>query len=371
MATPEEREVLFPPVGIAHITRDLSDLVRRRVKGRQGIELSCSMQPNGSPHIGSLVTLMTVVALGRHFSDSFGVPALVTFDQLENAPADSITIDGRVFTRSLADVMVDDVSRAEKNMQVFRRMLAELCDQAGVQWRVRTYKELQGSPAFRRMLLEMVVERAEFADIFSPSEQRLRIRFPCPQCGLSDKDASGIDYDVVESDFAILSSECPHHGRFSVRISPESTDFVDTNAPIRSVLKACVMLEENHNRNYASIITNGNDWSGVWLQRIFCEGIAALGYDYRDIPLQLFTPMILDWSGAKLSKTQYVRSDAYRYLPDYIVDSGLMGKADRGFQNIWSEVRGWVKDPRKFFRNYSVAYIEGVLALESLKVSTE
>jgi hypothetical protein len=360
----QESDVLFPPVGIAHITRDISDLAQSRIKDQSGFELSCSMQPNSNPHIGSLVTLMTVFALGEHFSEKFGIPAQVTFDQLENAPAETLIINGNAYTRSLSDITIDDVTRADKHMVAISSILDDLSARTQIQWRIRPYSELQAKPIFRQMLLKILKDYSNFKEIFSPSEQYLRIRFPCPNCLLSDKASISVVVESISNDMAVLSSICPNHGRYEIRLSLETNDLIDTNAPIRSVLKACVMVDENRRRNYASFITNGNDWSGVWLQRIYSEGMAALGYNHFDIPLQFFTPMILDWSGAKLSKTLYVQSNAYDYLPPVISDTSSMVGQSQSFQNLWNEVRGWVKDPRKFFRNYSVAYMKQVLEIE-------
>ena len=39
-----------------------------------------------------------------------------------------------------------------------------------------------------------------------------------------------------------------------------------------------------------------------------------------EAPLIVYVPLIIDWSGAKLSKSLYVQSGAYQYLKDQGMD---------------------------------------------------
>ena len=106
---------------------------------------------------------------------------------------------------------------------------------------------------------------------------------------------------------------------------------------------------------------DGGDWSGVWDLRIHCEAMNLLGYQYNTP--RLFCPVITDWSGAKFSKSLYVENNAYAYLPigfkDYNEFISIYGY--EGLVVLYNEIASWVKSPNKFFRNYSIEYIENIL----------
>ena len=55
---------------------------------------------------------------------------------------------------------------------------------------------------------------------------------------------------------------------------------------------------------------DGGDWSGIWAQRMHTEGLVRLGF--KEFPIRFFAPVILDWSGAKFSKSLYLKNDAYK-----------------------------------------------------------
>ena len=78
------------------------------------------------------------------------------------------------------------------------------------------------------------------------------------------------------------------------------------------------------------------------------------------MPFNIFTPQILDDSGAKLSKTIYLTRGAYADVPP--AWTSMQAFEDRfgpvGLDMLWDEVSGWVRSPEKFFRNYTVRYLE-------------
>lgn len=73
-----------------------------------------------------------------------------------------------------------------------------------------------------------------------------------------------------------------------------------------------------------------------------------------DFPVRFYAPMVLDWSGAKFSKSLYVQSDAYHYLPKGLTNyqKFLETYGEAGLRKIWKEVQSRVSDPKKLFRDY-------------------
>lgn len=78
--------LLFPPVGIAHVTDDLVDLCLRPPFGSSSIRVNTSAQPNSAPHVGSVLTILCSFALAKRVGTR-GAHASLLFDCLENAPA--------------------------------------------------------------------------------------------------------------------------------------------------------------------------------------------------------------------------------------------------------------------------------------------
>ena len=61
-------------------------------------------------------------------------------------------------------------------------------------------------------------------------------------------------------------------------------------------------------------------------------------------------PLILDWSGSKLSKSLYVSNGAYEYLKEagmgYLLSFEEMKKTGRRIEVLFREVEGWLGDSR-------------------------
>ena len=84
-----------------------------------------------------------------------------------------------------------------------------------------------------------------------------------------------------------------------------------------------------------------------------------LGQSFDRLPIRYFSPAILDASGSKFSKSVFVSSETYSYLPTEFLDSALMHQlhGDAVFERIWQETELWVSSPARFFRNYSIQYV--------------
>lgn len=74
----------------------------------------------------------------------------------------------------------------------------------------------------------------------------------------------------------------------------------------------------------------------------------------------VYAPLVVDWSGSKLSKSLYVREGAYKYLlaseMAYMVDFALLMRLRSSIEAIYQEVNSWIAEPYKLFRTYSMDY---------------
>ncbi len=248
-------------------------------------------------------------------------------------------------------------------MDSFGLLLDDLAGRTGIPYVIRWYREFQALPLIRQQLAHMLRNYDKFAPIVSPSKKRLHVRFPCPTCRYVDKAAVTVRLVQSDPERVILAARCPEHGAHRIELRDDNDAWVDMNTPLRDLTKGMLLIEEWQRTTTLPMTIAGGDWAGMWPLRVFCEGLALLGFPYRGVPPRLFAPIITDWSGAKFSKSLYVRGGAYDYLPRGLVDfSAFQETYGRpGLDKLWSEVQTWVCDPRKLLRNYSIEYFQMIL----------
>jgi hypothetical protein len=354
--------VYYPPVGIAHITKDLSDLLKDRLSDVEQLRVACVLQPKTDPHFGTMIVLLSSFALAAHLKKTLKLPASVLIDVLDNSPALSISIDGKEYTKCLSHHVIDGRSAAKVHVEPVVELATWSCRKSVIPFTMRPYTEIQAQPAFRRGLRQMLLSR-EFVPMMSPSEGVLRVRPVCSTCGLVDKTATNVRFQD-EGGRSEVSFTCPHHGLVAISLL-DSEGVIDANAPIRTVLRSLCFASDRSARRLETIVVNGSDWAGVWMQRVYFDGLCALGCTGTSIPLNVFTPQILDNSGAKLSKTIYLGGDAYREFDRAWVSSTAFRNrfGEVGLDVLWAEIASWIESPAKFFRNYSLEYVASLFGV--------
>jgi hypothetical protein len=366
-------EIVYPPVGIAHIIDQIPDLVADRIPAAGRIRVACAMQPKAAPHFGTGIVVLTAFALARQFQDTFGKPATVLLDMLDNAPARTIVVNGIEYTLCLSHAFDGGRSAADTNTEPITRLAEWASQRAGITYRLRRYGQIQAQQGFRDGLADILSRPEAFEPLFSPSEHQLRVRPVCPRCGLVDKAARTIQASRsgTGNDVPALTFECGYHGRQAALLDDPAA-VIDANTPIRTVLRSLCFSRDRDMDGTETVILNGGDWAGAWMQRVYFDGLHLLGCDGTQVPFNIFTPQILDDSGAKLSKTIYLSSGAYAGIsPAW---TSMRAFEDRfgtaGLDILWDEVSGWARSPAKFFRNYTVGYLEHVFSQLSRGQST-
>ena len=350
-------DVVYPPVGIAHITRHIPDLIADRIPTVRAIRVACAMQPKAAPHFGTGIVVLTAFALARLFRDTFGIPASVLLDMLDNAPARTTSIDGTEYSLCLSHAIQGGRSAADTNTEPIKHLATWASQQAGIGFQFRRYRETQAQPQFRAGLADILSRPEVFAPLFSPSEHHLRVRPVCPQCGLADKTARTVK--VRQDNGLALTFQCGDHGSQTTHLA-DPTAVIDANTPIRTVLRSLCFSRDRDSEGIETIVLNGGDWAGAWMQRVYFDGLHQLGCCGLRVPFNIFTPQILDNSGAKLSKTIYLTPGAYQDISPAWTSMQAFGNrfGAAGLDMLWNEISGWVRSPAKFFRNYSVRYLE-------------
>jgi len=358
------KPLVYPPVVLAHIIDDLKDYFEPKMIDKNQAHIHYSAQLNGHPHMGTLTSLATTFAIGEYIQKIFEKPAILKFEALDNAPIDKQKIGDKEYCRMHAHHERDGRPLSEIHMDSFSEVMQYFSEKTGVGYEVETYREFQQNSIVRQKLLEIISREEEFAPYISPSERRLRIRFPCEECNLMEKTSK--DSTLVDAsnhmDLLYVTS-CPKHGEYEVRVSPQSTHLVDFNTSLRNVIKEAKFIEDARQDNAMNLMVDGGDWTGMAFQVM--QSLGLMGYGIRDLPLRIFSPIIEDWSGAKFSKSVYVKEGTYKDVPEeflnYVKFQETFGV--KGLEITLDESREWIADPKKLFRNYSVEYLKGVYNL--------
>ena len=354
--------LIFAPVGITHLTGDNSDLLKAAAAGRSQIRVTTAAQLNGVPHLGTVVTMLTVFAFAQHCSHALGLPATIVFDALENAPAEHLTIDGHTYTRTVGDLI--DTGHLNRNERIggFDQLLGWARDRSGITYEFRPYNSYQGLRPVRECLHHIASRLEDFAPIVAPQDGVVRIRPRCPDCRLMQKSAQDLRIKAL-SGAVQLDSRCPHHGPYTETLHIDGGGWYDANTPVRSIQKGYLLAAERDLYDACSVSVDGADWGGAWHAHVLAPALAALGIPPTQWPISIFTPLITDRTGGKLSKTLYVARGTYADLPELFLNLDVL-LAEHGEQvldTVWAEVTRWAAEPRRLHRAYTVDYIAALL----------
>ena len=156
-----------------------------------------------------------------------------------------------------------------------------------------------------------------------------------------------------------IVSYCPYHGNYTVYYDKESNK-LEYNTPLRNLVRGMLYGTINNDKkhDYEIIRITGGDYSGFYQEELLYKVAALCKFDVSKLPIILYCPQILDWSGAKLSKSLYVSKGAYSDLPGYLLNYKELYKSFgyNGLQIIHNETDLWLEEPYRLFRNYTVYY---------------
>jgi hypothetical protein len=357
-------ELIFAPVGIAHLTGDNADLLRAAARGTQRLRVTTAAQLNGTPHIGTVVTVLSVFAITAHAAEVLDLPATVIFDALDNAPAEQVDIDGEIYTRTVSDLIDTGELDPADRVSGFERLLTWAASRANLRYEFRPYTVYQGLRPVRACLHTIASRLEEFRPIVAPADGIVRIRPCCPHCRLMEKSAQNLT--ITAGDGVVhLDSRCPIHGPYRETVDVNGTEgWYDANTPVRSIQKGSLLAAERDLYQACSVSIDGADWGGAWHAHVLAPALATLGIPPALWPVSIFTPLVLDRSGGKLSKTLYVRYGAgYADLPEAFLDLDILldQHGDDALDALWTEITRWASEPRRLHRAYTVDYLADLI----------
>ncbi|KAL4877120.1 hypothetical protein BJY04DRAFT_198991 [Aspergillus karnatakaensis] len=323
------------------------------------IVIHIGYQPNCSPHIGNIVTFAVGFAIAAAIKADFNRDVRVKFVLVDTAPSPTETtiIEGVKYQRSL-----QHTGAVKENIKPLTQILARLSELAEIPFDLETQDIWRSNPRFLPTLQKIISRRDILGPHLSPETGKLAIRAPCPDCGLADKHALNNQYHDNES----IQLRCHIHGKYTIDLTLQSDlNRLEFNTPLRNLIRILLCSAD---RSHSWIMVTGSDYAGFYQDQLLWKHI-----EHRDsAPVIFYAPLILDWSGVKLSKSLYVKDGAYQYLVDagqgYLLNGEKFHRIEGAMEALFEEVSEWVEKPFMLFRSYSVEYLDGRLRERGMRV---
>lgn len=316
------------------------------------IRIHIGAQPNCRPHIGNLVTFTTAFVLASSIQKLFPSRKVeVVFTFVDSAPAvgGAREIGGIKYQVSLGRT-----GAADKMGQSFETFLQSISTLTKIPVQIYDQSFWRSNPHFPSVMKKIASNYGKLSPLL---RDKLVIRAPCPVagCGLTDKHGINNNYTTPGT----IQFTCPSHGAHHVDLSATSDlQRLEFNTPMRNLVRVILMgMDETADW----IQCTAGDYAGFYMDQLLHRPLRVLTEHEGPVPYILYAPLVQDWSGAKLSKSLYVKHGAYDYLIQmargYMLDSDLFMAMDHGLEGLVSLVGDWVREPFRLFRPYSVDYI--------------
>ncbi|KAK3297267.1 uncharacterized protein B0H64DRAFT_473404 [Chaetomium fimeti] len=389
------------------------------------IVIHAGAQPNNSPHCGTLIVFCYAFAVARAIRDRMRTmaanaevvcqppPVSVDITFVDTAPVNGagMEVNGIHYQKSYRDTP----SASTAWTGDYHEVLSLLSTWSDIPVTTTVQSDFFSNPFMPQLLDYMVTNHHTLGRQLSPKYGTLALRAACPVagCGLAEKHGrlnqytkstpiptntttvtktSDITPPPTPTPPATITFHCPHHGPHTLPLTPNPLTLsrLEANAPTRNLLRSMAHLLDTSTHH---VRVTGADYAGGYQEAMLYRPLAewaAAGSETGGVgvgvggvggrtPHILYAPLVVDWSGAKLSKSLYVREGGYEGmrlfgtegLGSYRVLKGVVGGAgggenggggeEEGLRRIWEEVGRWVADPRKLFRCYSVEYLRRVV----------
>ncbi|KAL2021442.1 hypothetical protein VTK56DRAFT_7195 [Thermocarpiscus australiensis] len=320
-----------------------------------------------------------------------------------------LEVDGIQYQRSYRDV-----PGALTYLGDYHEVLTFLSQWSGISYRIAYQRDFFSHPTMPQLIRYLVVNHRTLGRQLSPKHDTLALRAACPVtgCHLAEKHGRLNSYTIhnpyaippttkatTESPIAtpaMITFNCPRHGPHTVSLAdPRSVARLEANAPARNLVRSMLHLLDTQIHH---IRITGADYAGTYQEAMLYRPLAEWSWWWwrtrtgvapsasaststssttgagRDksspnpqvrTPHILYAPLVTDWSGAKLSKSMYVREGGYEGMTRFFGTGALaswralgeqVGK-EEGLRRVWGEVGRWVADPRRLFRCFSVEYL--------------
>ena len=343
-------EVFHPLGGASYVfEKDLIKYIDYKTK-KNKVVISIGAQPNSSPHFGTICVFSLAFSLAKKLKEyNPNRDVSILFEVVDTAPCESINIDGIVYQSDLKGSV-----KMDNSMKEFRQMLNYFSKKDKVSYSIRNQSEFNSQKEIKKIIKKIIEKKNTLAPLLDPKNEKLRVRSTCPLCGLVDKE--GVKTIIGEEE---LISFCPKHGEYRINYQKDSNK-LEYNTPLRNLIRGMVygMINTSSEYDYEIIRVTGADYSGFYQEELLYKTAAICNFNVYNLPIILYCPQILDWSGAKLSKSLYVSKNAYLDLPKYLLNYKELNNEfkNRGLDYIHDETDLWLCESYRLFRSYSAYY---------------
>jgi hypothetical protein len=309
-------------------------------EGVRKVEVNIIIQPNSSPHVGTLCSLGLAFAVARKLGD-LSVEPIVRCDLWDQAKGEQMEIDGIQYQRSF-----NETGKVQQFLPDYQDVLKLLGRRYGVSYDLRLEREFLQQPKMADIVEDIIKDRHVLEKHLAPSTRTLAIRAPCPTCGLVDKYSAN---NIYLDNGANVCFKCPHHGRFFKNVAA-NIDQLQFNCQLFNL----VLGRYYQQVDYGYIQICGSDYAGFWQEQLLWRFL-------KKPIIVVYTPLISDWSGYKVSKSLYLRPSAYDYLrkagQEYLLSYAILKAEGKDLNILWEEIERWVSEPYRLFRGYSLHYL--------------
>ncbi|MBI4981385.1 hypothetical protein HZC30_07585 [Candidatus Woesearchaeota archaeon] len=341
--------ITYPTTTINYVVNDIAELSAHRMNDKKEVVFYY-----GSQILGTLVSGMCAHALAKHLSEYYKIPARVVFTGLENEGGIVKTVNGIKYSRMLCDHQPDGLKRFQEFVDSFRQMFTSVSGLSLIPTETNFYTDLQTKPLARSTLLNIIEKTDSILLLLNPLRKQIGVRFKCPECKYIDKHYRTQELlEFILKEKAIFRNECFEHGGYTRVLTPYNDEFFDVNGMVRNVIKEVVISSESETEGIYPVIVKGRDWVPTAI--MVSEALELLGYSYEKRLQRMFTPLVLDWSGAKLSKSCSAE-DKKEHAPFLSYPDLMSYYGVDGIEKLWVEVLSWTKDTRKFYRDYTTDF---------------
>lgn len=303
-------------------------------------EINIIIQPNSSPHVGTLCSLGLAFVVAARMK-KIGNEVMVVCDLWDRAKGEELVVNDISYQRGLRDT-----GKFQQHLWEYKDVLANLSRTYGIEHRIRLEEEFLMGDKMGGVVQNIIKKREFFGKYLAPSTGMLAVRAACPKCGLVDK--YGVN-NIYAQDGSTVSFECPQHGRFIYGAEADTHRF-QFNCQLFNLVLG--LYYERVQYNYIEIC--GSDYAGFWQEQLLWRFLT------KPI-LIVYTPLISDWSGSKVSKSLYLQPTAYDYLKkagqEYLLSYQVLKQEKKNISILWREIERWVDEPYRLFRGYSLHYL--------------
>lgn len=345
-----DENIYYPLGGGSYVFKtDFIKYIHSKLK-KKNIKISIGAQPNSSPHLGTISVISLAFKLAKKMMEEFNdITCSILFEVVDTAPGEQVVINGITYQKSLKST-----GKLAEFMPQFIEILDFLKIKTQVNYEIRYQSEFNSQKFIKPIVSQIVKQREKIVKYLDPKYENLKIRVSCPKCGLADKNSINNTYIGNKIRF-----ECPKDGNFEVDIN-KNAKLLEYNTPLRNLIRGMVYgnINASDKYDYEVIRVTGNDYAGFYQEELLYKIAGMLNYKVQNLPIIVYTPLITDWSGAKLSKSLYVKENAYAYLPKYLInyENLIEEKGKKGLNKMYDIISEWVDEPYKLFRDYSIYY---------------